>query len=433
MAHSPTPSSPECLESWKEIAQHFGTTTRTVQKWEVERGLPVRRLPGPRGRVYAVKSEVDAWLALATQPTAPATPEAPKRLPWKPWAWALGLVLVALSFLLGAKSFREVPLASHRLEGRILIALDARGHEVWRYDLGGPVSMGRMNYLGESGGPWFGDLDGDGSSEMLFVHPLPVQDSGSDRLLCFSHSGDLKWSFVPGRKVATSKEQFDPPFRTNGFRVVRLGVGKGFAVLSLAFHNLYYPFQVALLSPQGKVLREYWHSGHIPKVAVGDLDGDGKDEIYLGGVCNSRKEATLVALDSETMTGASHEEDADYQLLGFAPPREVARILLPVGRPARGLSPYNSATDVRLTHGEIAVTVYDAPGLSTAPPPVNYFHFSAGFDLLRVSAADSYSLAMKLAGRDGERMTAKDLEDLKHITYLTRPREGLALSSAPRP
>jgi hypothetical protein len=54
-------SGPRSLTSWKEIAQHLGVNVRTAQKWERERGLPVRRVPGARSRVSADSTAVDAW------------------------------------------------------------------------------------------------------------------------------------------------------------------------------------------------------------------------------------------------------------------------------------------------------------------------------------------------------------------------------------
>jgi hypothetical protein len=53
--------SPSRPEGWKEIAAHFGVGVRTVQIWEAERNLPVRRLPGPRGRVFAEVAEMEDW------------------------------------------------------------------------------------------------------------------------------------------------------------------------------------------------------------------------------------------------------------------------------------------------------------------------------------------------------------------------------------
>jgi hypothetical protein len=55
--------SDQILNSWKEIAQYLNRGVRTVQRWESELGLPVRR---PRGRrrsaVIAMRSEIDQWL-----------------------------------------------------------------------------------------------------------------------------------------------------------------------------------------------------------------------------------------------------------------------------------------------------------------------------------------------------------------------------------
>jgi len=50
------------LDSWKEIAAFFGRDERTVSRWE-KLGLPVHRLPGTKGRVYAYTEELSAWLA----------------------------------------------------------------------------------------------------------------------------------------------------------------------------------------------------------------------------------------------------------------------------------------------------------------------------------------------------------------------------------
>src|ERR1044072_5870200 len=50
------------LDSWKEIAAHLGRRVRTVQRWEREEGLPVRRHAHRRRRtVYAWSDELDTW------------------------------------------------------------------------------------------------------------------------------------------------------------------------------------------------------------------------------------------------------------------------------------------------------------------------------------------------------------------------------------
>jgi Tfp pilus assembly protein PilF len=60
------------LDSWKAIAAFFGKDERTVKRWEKERGLPVRRLPGAaRGTVFAYTSELERWLAGSPNTSGP--------------------------------------------------------------------------------------------------------------------------------------------------------------------------------------------------------------------------------------------------------------------------------------------------------------------------------------------------------------------------
>lgn len=49
------------IDSWKDIAAFFGRDERTVKRWEKERGLPVHRLPGRRGGVFAYSDELIRW------------------------------------------------------------------------------------------------------------------------------------------------------------------------------------------------------------------------------------------------------------------------------------------------------------------------------------------------------------------------------------
>ncbi len=51
------------LNSWKEIAAYLGRAVRTVQRWERDYRLPVRR-PAGKGRsaVMAFSNELTAWL-----------------------------------------------------------------------------------------------------------------------------------------------------------------------------------------------------------------------------------------------------------------------------------------------------------------------------------------------------------------------------------
>jgi hypothetical protein len=50
------------LSSWKEIAAYLGKGVRTVQRWEQQFGLPIRRPNSKSHVIFALPQELDAWL-----------------------------------------------------------------------------------------------------------------------------------------------------------------------------------------------------------------------------------------------------------------------------------------------------------------------------------------------------------------------------------
>jgi tetratricopeptide (TPR) repeat protein len=62
------------IDSWKEIAAFFGRDERTVRRWEKERSLPVHRIPGERGGVFAYTDELTRWLNSTSAGDEPADP-----------------------------------------------------------------------------------------------------------------------------------------------------------------------------------------------------------------------------------------------------------------------------------------------------------------------------------------------------------------------
>lgn len=64
------------LTSWKEIARYMGKGVRTVQRWEQDFGLPVRRPMGSdKKAVLARPRDLDAWLALRCETHATCVKE----------------------------------------------------------------------------------------------------------------------------------------------------------------------------------------------------------------------------------------------------------------------------------------------------------------------------------------------------------------------
>ncbi len=79
MATATKPSKGGVLNSWKEIASYLGRGVRTVQRWERDLGLPVRRPRGTsRSAVIALTAEIDEWLRITPKNALrSSSPEAP--------------------------------------------------------------------------------------------------------------------------------------------------------------------------------------------------------------------------------------------------------------------------------------------------------------------------------------------------------------------
>lgn len=84
MGHGSTgqvgPDMPHILTSWKEIGQYLGKGVRTVQRWEREGGLPVRRQTrsAPHA-ILAISDELDAWARSQTRGPTRVLAEALRR------------------------------------------------------------------------------------------------------------------------------------------------------------------------------------------------------------------------------------------------------------------------------------------------------------------------------------------------------------------
>src|SRR5215510_9418866 len=57
------------LNTWQDVASYLGVSVRTAQTYEKTLGLPIRRMPGPRGRIVADPAELDRWKLQAAVPS----------------------------------------------------------------------------------------------------------------------------------------------------------------------------------------------------------------------------------------------------------------------------------------------------------------------------------------------------------------------------
>jgi tetratricopeptide (TPR) repeat protein len=66
------------IDTWKSIARHLGRSSRTVQRWHRDYGLPVHRLGLETGSVFAYADELDGWLRTRDQTPKSTLVEMPR-------------------------------------------------------------------------------------------------------------------------------------------------------------------------------------------------------------------------------------------------------------------------------------------------------------------------------------------------------------------
>jgi hypothetical protein len=326
----PSPDMPRGgqLSSWKQIAHHLNVSERTAQNWELSRGLPVRRMPGPRGRVWADPIELDAWLFSQDQPPSEIDP-GPRR---RHWLWPA--LAAAAAMLLGGGWYlsRTPDPTSWRIEGKTLVVTDARNRDLWSITLPPDQDFydGRSPRLGWGFGPSLIDLDGDGHLE--FLAPVSDPNVKPGRLLCFDARGRLRWTHILDTTASVPGKSFGGPWLLRGVAPVPRSGTPGHDLITVWSHKSQYPATVQLLDADAGLLRQYWHSGHFGKVMVLPLGAQQRPHVILSGISNGHRVGTLVVLDPQRFTGASREEDPAYQILGHPAPVEAARLLFPRSR-----------------------------------------------------------------------------------------------------
>src|SRR6266550_3765669 len=89
------------LDSWKEIAAYLHRDVKTVQRWEKREGMPVHRhVHVKRGSVYALNSELDAWLQSRKLRLEEGEKRTPRARPWIVLGGVAVLALFAVTYVI---------------------------------------------------------------------------------------------------------------------------------------------------------------------------------------------------------------------------------------------------------------------------------------------------------------------------------------------
>jgi hypothetical protein len=280
-----------------------------------------------------------------------------------------------------------------RLDGSTLTVLNAEGKELWRKTF--PEGFGPDWYYNEKEfGPriWFADLEGKGHTSVLFSYlPVPSSQPHSSTLICYSDRGKEKWRWAPGRQLP----ELNGPatFKTFSVGVLKAAEKRPPRIVVLNDADPWYggPAQVAVLDSNGKTLSEYWHSGGLGDMVVGDLDGDGREEIIATGNAHAYDaKATLLVLDADRVFGASKEVQPEFQIHGMGAAQERLRLLFPRSDLNRGGFQFNYAIKPAVQHGNLRLSVMECPVPKSCP--ISY-EFNKNLHLISAGPGEEFRSA----------------------------------------
>ncbi|HSK11469.1 MAG TPA: hypothetical protein VK911_17925 [Vicinamibacterales bacterium] len=437
------------LHGWKDIAGHFGRTTRTVQRWERELGLPVHRMGLARGdAVYAIVSELQAWQeATETEERGPAaatsdgsganggsgandttanggsgTSDADADGPpaenlqaqavptSRRGAWVgLGVVGAAVAILalsripLGDAAPADPPTRAV-VEGQALRVLSADGRELWRHAFERPVH--EANYANP---PWsrprpleFCDLDGDHSRELLAAVMFSDPKHGMP-LYCFEADGRLRFSWLPSRPVSFGGQEFAPPF-VAGPTLLTEGKGRR-ALWASAVHHLNFPAVVARLDAQGHQEAEFWTNGSVTTLASGEFFG--RAVVLIGAAHNQFQSGGLVVIDAEDPSGSMPASVSKYRCDDCPAGTPLASFVFPVPDLVKqaGAGAIPGVREILLNEAGLTVsvryTLAGEEGLNEALVAGAWYTFDRDLRPIRAELFSSYPAAHRRAERAG--------------------------------
>ncbi|MGB0034322.1 MAG: hypothetical protein WBP79_02470 [Candidatus Acidiferrales bacterium] len=288
---------------------------------------------------------------------------------------------------------------SARLDGSTLTIVNAEGKELWKKSFAEGFSADGYYAGGIATRIWFGDLEGKGHTDVLFLYlSANGPHSHSSTLICYSERGKEKWRWTPGRELP-ELEGSPATFNTVALRVLKATDKSPSRIVVSNVHDPWWPNQIAILDSKGNMLSEYWHSGHLAFLTLADLDGDGREEIVATGTDNGYLQATLVVLDPERVFGASTEVRPAFQIHGIGDAHERLRLLFPRSDLNKALFSYNQAMEPTVEHSSIRLTVQEC---MVPAGCLVWYEFDKNFHLITAYAGEEFRSSHKRFYQNGK-------------------------------
>lgn len=403
------------IVSWKQIAQYLQCEERTAQRWEQQRGLPIRRMPGDkRGTVFAFTDELDTWLRnpppdqsnSATQPVTTTTSEPPAsdgRSTSRIFQRHMGLMVSMLFMIVVSATVWIATLSRSRfaqeVEDRVpsryeflekeLIVQNRSGKALWVHRFEGPL---RMENQGNDA--WsrvhFQDLDNDGNVEVIVAmghtDDFAPGTNPQEDLYCFRSDGSINWKYRFSEPLRFGATTYSPPFIARSVLVT----GDDHKHVWVAYvHKLWWPSVLLKLDERGREVGRFVNAGYIYSLAnVRNTKGT---FILAGGVNNEHNAGMLAIIDAENPHGSSPQTLGSlFECIGCGNGRPQHYFMFPRSELNRvTASPYNGVYTIRLLQDRI-----DAITLETQASPgqrsESHYEFDLDFKLIGARRGDAY-------------------------------------------
>jgi hypothetical protein len=432
------PSGPVRLNGWKDIAGYLNRGVRTVQRWEKEFGLPIRRLGTGRGEgVFAFANEIDAWQATAqadrarsdsqsasTEGSAPPAPDPRPVTAGTSERWlrmAVVAMAVALTLTVAwaawstwrafgrprqdpAARAKAGPPASWRVEGNALVVVDASGRTCWTSPLPALVDASFYAAQPKGGMGGVGDIDGDGRREVWVVLSPANGDGAHASLQAFDEDGTPRWTYQHNGRATFGSVAFSGPWVVHRTFLTEAPEDPSRQALWVSsrdgseFPSLLVRLDIATGKP---VNGPYWNNGWVNSVAL--LRGPDGPRLIVGGTNNEKVAPGVVLLDAANISGSTPAELFKYRCTSCPAGDPLAVAVFPKPRRFAACAGGGGVDMVAVggqSSGVVATATYAFARSGSAATAV--FRLDASLRPLRADPADNYMPTYEQLVRDRE-------------------------------
>lgn len=397
----PQQTSPDRLDSWKAIAEYLQREVRTVRRWEQKLGLPVRRVPGPRGHsVFAYVSEIDEWLKKTPPagfgPNPPEGDPAPDgdRLPdvvaapTARWRVRIGLIAAAAALAIvaaigwRARTSVDAAQLSFTVTAQGIVARSPAGVEQWTYAF--PTTEKPLPNNERTGPPQIVLGNGDGiligvSNRIRTTDDVPL----AGQLLWLDGTGELRKSFSFADSLEFGAGTYGGPWSISDYRVHDERGVRRIAVSGHHYH--WWPSFVTRLDDRWRATGTFVNAGWIEALAW--ISGD---RLLAAGFSNARDGAMVALLDANALDGQSPAvPNADFRCVSCVDAGPLRYVVMP-------RTEVNIATGSRFNRAKleasgdrVVIRTIEMPSENEGPADALY-EFSPSLDLVTASFSDRY-------------------------------------------